>query len=82
MGEAERLHCTGYSSSQRKLYILKIPVQDLADTADMEAACMWFIYAADRLWENVQHGRTYTDAGTGPGCEFYSSCGWRGHERG
>jgi hypothetical protein len=23
----------------------------------VRAACMWFIYAADRLWANVRHGR-------------------------
>ncbi|KAJ5623880.1 hypothetical protein N7510_000189 [Penicillium lagena] len=31
----------------------------LAHTATMEAACQWFIQAADRLWANVVNGRVF-----------------------
>ncbi|GFG03318.1 hypothetical protein IFM5058_01369 [Aspergillus udagawae] len=53
----------------------------LGDTAAMEAACLWFIYAAERLWANVLNDRTYPEAaGAGPGkrCE---EKGWTGYTR-
>ena len=59
-----------------------IPMQILAKTAAMEAACMWFIYAGNRLWENVQRDRTYNeDFGLGPGCARFRDRGWKGYER-
>ncbi|RHZ53565.1 DUF3632 domain-containing protein [Aspergillus thermomutatus] len=53
----------------------------LGDTAAMEAACWWFIYAAERLWANVLHNRTYVqEAGAGPG-KKYKEKGWTGYTR-
>lgn len=53
----------------------------LGDTAVMEAACQWFIYAAERLWANVLHNRTYPKAaGAGPG-KRYEEEGWMGYTR-
>lgn len=55
------------------------PMHRLAKTAAMEATCIWFIYSADRLWEDVRYGRTYgMDAGLGPGCTSFKD---RGVER-
>lgn len=59
-----------------------VPMQTLAKTAATEATCMWFIYAANRLWENVWYGRTYdADFGLEPGCASFRDCGWKGYER-
>lgn len=38
------------------------PPASFGDTAAMEAACQWFIYAAERLWANVLNSRTYPQA--------------------
>ncbi|GIK07663.1 hypothetical protein Aspvir_003329 [Aspergillus viridinutans] len=57
------------------------PPASLGDTAAMEAACLWFIYAAERLWANVLNNRTYPDvAGAGPG-KRYEEEGWTGYTR-
>ncbi|KAJ5545080.1 hypothetical protein N7535_006531 [Penicillium sp. DV-2018c] len=57
------------------------PPSSLEDTAAMEAACQWFIYAADRLWANVINSRTYPEAsGAGPG-KRYDKKGWTGYTR-
>ncbi|CBF82326.1 hypothetical protein AN9206.2 [Aspergillus nidulans FGSC A4] len=57
------------------------PPASLADTAAMEAACQWFIYAADRLWANVVNGRTYPKpADAGPG-KRYEGESWTGYAR-
>ncbi|KAJ6155100.1 hypothetical protein N7470_005666 [Penicillium chermesinum] len=54
----------------------------LGNTAAMEAACQWFIYAAERLWENVLHNRTYPEAGgAGPGKRCKGEA-WAGFTRG
>jgi hypothetical protein len=54
----------------------------LANTAAMEAACIWLIYAGSRLWDNVRFGRTYGgDWNFGPGCESFKRKGWLGFER-
>ncbi|KAJ4408453.1 hypothetical protein N0V82_009682 [Gnomoniopsis sp. IMI 355080] len=43
------------------------------------AACEWFIYASETLWDQVQHERKFGESeGTGP---KYSSKGWTGFER-
>lgn len=53
----------------------------LGDTAAMEAACWWFIYAAERLWANVVNNRSYPEAaGAGPG-KRYTEKGWTGYTR-
>lgn len=58
------------------------PPKTLVGTVALRAACLWFIYAADRLWANVQSGRTYPEAsGAGPGSEKYAQKGWKGYER-
>lgn len=55
------------------------PPASLGDTAAMEAACQWFIYAAERLWVNVLNNRTYPEvAGAGPG-KRYEEEGWTGY---
>lgn len=57
------------------------PPASLRDTAVMEAACQWFIYAAERLWVNVLNSRTYPEeAGAGPG-KKYEEKGWTGYTR-
>ncbi|KAH2752738.1 hypothetical protein KXW25_004861 [Aspergillus fumigatus] len=57
------------------------PPSSLGDTAAMEAACLWFIYAAKRLWANVVNNRTYPAvAGAGPG-KRYEAAGWTGYTR-
>ncbi|KAJ5554878.1 hypothetical protein N7535_007321, partial [Penicillium sp. DV-2018c] len=57
------------------------PPSSLEDTAAMEAACQWLIYAADRLWANVINSRTYPEAsGAGPG-KRYDKKGWTGYTR-
>ncbi|GES65082.1 hypothetical protein ATEIFO6365_0009057700 [Aspergillus terreus] len=57
------------------------PLTSLGDTAAMEAACQWFIYAAEQLWENVLNNRTYPEAaGAGPG-KRYEEEGWSGYTR-
>lgn len=38
----------------------KVPMETLSKTASMEIACVWSIYAADRLWDNVRYMRTYS----------------------
>lgn len=54
----------------------------LADTPAMHAACAWFAWAADRLWENVQRGRTYAQApSAGAGSPRFKERGWNGFER-
>ena len=43
---------------------------------------MWFIYAADRLWDNVRYGRTYDpDFELEAGCKSFEGRGWKGYER-
>lgn len=57
------------------------PPASLGDTAAMEAACQWFIYAAERLWANVLNNCTYPEAaGAGPG-NMYEKKGWTGYTR-
>src|SRR6185437_10550527 len=44
------------------------PSKTPVNTAARRAVCLWFIYAADRLWANVQNGRIYVRGfGAGPG---------------
>ncbi|KAJ5662992.1 hypothetical protein N7507_003723 [Penicillium longicatenatum] len=53
----------------------------LGDTAAMEAACQWFIYAAGRLWANVLNNRTYPEvSGAGSG-DRYKEKNWTGYNR-
>ncbi|CAP80280.1 hypothetical protein E8E15_007548 [Penicillium rubens] len=57
------------------------PLALLGDTAAMEAACQWFIYAAERLRANVLNSRTYPEAaGAGPG-KRYEEEGWTDYTR-
>ncbi|PKX89052.1 DUF3632 domain-containing protein [Aspergillus novofumigatus IBT 16806] len=57
------------------------PPASLGDTAAMEAACQWFIYAAERLWANAVNNRKYPEAsGAGPG-KRYEEEGWTGYTR-
>ena len=47
------------------------PPASLPNTAAMEAACQWFIYATERLSANVLNNRMYPKvAGAGPGKRF------------
>ncbi|KAJ5520482.1 hypothetical protein N7463_000935 [Penicillium fimorum] len=51
----------------------------LVDTAAMESACYWFIYAAERLWANVVHSCSYpAEYGAGPG-KRYKGKDWTGY---
>lgn len=57
------------------------PPASLGDTAAMQAACQWFIGAAERLWANVLYHRTYPQAaGAGPG-RGYEGKDWMGYTR-
>ena len=57
----------------------KVSMETLCKTASMEVACVWFMYAADRLWDNVRYGRTYSgDLVMRPGCKR----NWKDYERG
>ncbi|OJJ85631.1 DUF3632 domain-containing protein [Aspergillus glaucus CBS 516.65] len=61
----------------------KVPMETLCKTASMEVACVWFMYAADRLWDNVRYGRTYSgDLVMRPGCKRFKKRKWKGYERG
>ncbi|ETS77090.1 hypothetical protein PFICI_10964 [Pestalotiopsis fici W106-1] len=58
---------------------------ELVDTAAMRAACMWFIYASDRLMDNVRSFRTFMDsasAGAHNSREEYASQGYKGYALG
>lgn len=58
------------------------PPETLVNTAAMRAACLWFIYASDRLWANVQNGRKYDKScGAGSKNPKYSEKGWNGFGR-
>lgn len=57
------------------------PPASLGNTVAMEAACQWFIYAAERLWANVLNNRKYPEAsGAGPG-KRYKEEDWTGYTR-
>ncbi|KAL2000856.1 hypothetical protein VTN02DRAFT_2544 [Thermoascus thermophilus] len=85
----EGLHIHPMDKSLRAIWTMQKALEDgehppetLVDTAAMRAACLWFIHAADRLWANVQNGRTYVpSSGAGPGSPKYSQRGWNGFER-
>lgn len=49
----------------------------------MEAACIWFIYAAARMSDNFRYGRTSDpeDFRIGPGCKTFAARGWKVYER-
>ncbi|CAI7589627.1 unnamed protein product [Penicillium discolor] len=73
--------------SLRAIWTITMALEDehlpasLGDTAAMEAACQWFIYAAERLWANVLNNCTYPEAaGAGPG-NMYEKKGWTGYTR-
>ncbi|KAF3018912.1 hypothetical protein E8E14_010368 [Neopestalotiopsis sp. 37M] len=54
---------------------------ELVNTAAMSAACMWFIYASDRLMDNVRNFRTfpeYAGADASTSREEYASQGYKG----
>ncbi|KAH8658236.1 hypothetical protein BX600DRAFT_552404 [Xylariales sp. PMI_506] len=53
----------------------------LVGTAAMSAACAWFTHAADRLWANVQHARTYPSSSGAMGVGKYCDNGWCRFER-
>jgi hypothetical protein len=55
------------------------PADVSADTAG-RAACWWFIYAADRLWANVENGRTW-EGKIGSGLGKYEDKPWTGYNR-
>ncbi|KAI1121082.1 hypothetical protein F5Y10DRAFT_109430 [Nemania abortiva] len=58
---------------------------ELADSAAMRAACMWFLYASDRLMKNVRGSRTFGDNGGAESSnsrEEYASQGYKGYTLG
>ncbi|PGG96499.1 hypothetical protein AJ79_09559 [Helicocarpus griseus UAMH5409] len=60
----------------------KNPPASLVGTAAMRAACMWFIYAADRLWANSRSGHAYPEiCGAGSAGSNYAGRGWDGFTR-
>ncbi|ODM15977.1 hypothetical protein SI65_08411 [Aspergillus cristatus] len=76
-GQGDNIHLI--DRSHRALRILKLALENddismpmLARMVAMEAACIWFIYAAARMWDNFRYGRTYDpeDFGTGPGYQL------------
>lgn len=36
----------------------------------VRTACIWALYAADRLWANVKHGRVFGNRGDDPGTKI------------
>ncbi|KXG51331.1 Protein of unknown function DUF3632 [Penicillium griseofulvum] len=73
--------------SLRGIWIMAMALENeclpasMGDTAAMEAACQWFIYAAERLWANVLNSRTYPKvSGAGSG-KRYKEEGWTGYTR-
>jgi hypothetical protein len=50
-----------------------------SDTA-VRAACWWLIYAADRLWANVENGRKW-EGEIGSGLGDYEKKDWTGYNR-
>lgn len=57
-----------------------VPLRELAQTAAVRVACMWFIHAADRLLAKIDFQvRCPDDFGAGPGSMFPDK-EWRGHE--
>ncbi|KAI1179058.1 hypothetical protein F4777DRAFT_16132 [Nemania sp. FL0916] len=58
---------------------------ELADSAAMRAACLWFLYASDRLMNNVRDHRTFKDnggAGSSNSRREYASQGYKGYALG
>ncbi|RHZ68722.1 hypothetical protein CDV55_105436 [Aspergillus turcosus] len=84
-GEAARF--SPLDKSLRAIWTMAMALENerspasLGDTAAMEAACRWFIYAAERLWANVLNNRSYPEAaGAGPG-KGYTEKGLTGYTR-
>ncbi|KAE8386312.1 hypothetical protein BDV23DRAFT_175564 [Aspergillus alliaceus] len=84
-GETFDMHCM--DKSLHAIWTMQFALEHemhtpeaLVDTAAMEAACVWFIYAADRLWANVQHSRMY-DVSAGAGSNRFKERGWNGYTR-
>lgn len=61
------------------------PVEELVNTAAMEATCLWFIYAAEQLWENCLRNYTYPkNSGAGAGGKLWGinkNRNWSGFTR-
>ena len=81
----EEVRFSPLDKSLRAIWTMAMALEDerpsasLGDTAAMEAACQWFIYAAERLWANVVNNRTYPEAaGAGPG-KRYEDEDWAGY---
>jgi len=55
------------------------PADVSADTA-VRAVCWWYIYAADRLWANVENGRVW-EGKIGSGLGKYQDKPWTGYNR-
>ncbi|KAK6218747.1 hypothetical protein LQW54_002671 [Pestalotiopsis sp. IQ-011] len=58
---------------------------ELVDTSAMRAACMWFVYASDRLMANVRDFRIFPEhsgAGVARSREEYASRGYKGYALG
>ncbi|KAI0178168.1 hypothetical protein BJ166DRAFT_586250 [Pestalotiopsis sp. NC0098] len=78
--------------SLRAIWAIKQALEDqsrrpaeIADTAAMRAACMWFVYASGRLMANVRDFRTFPEhsgAGVARSREEYASRGYKGYTLG
>ena len=62
--EKAKFNAMDYSSTALQVFSMalqsvELSVDTLARSAALPAACVWFIYAAERLWANVQNKRSY-----------------------
>ncbi|KAJ5504772.1 hypothetical protein N7463_007646 [Penicillium fimorum] len=83
---SEEMQFSPLDKSLRAIWTITMTLESehpalLVDTAAMEAACQWFIYAAEQLWANVLNSRTYPEEfGAGSGKKFEEK-NWTGYTR-
>lgn len=64
----------------RQVFEQGIPSEQLTFGVGLLGVCYWFLYAGDRLWENVINHRKYNKYDGRPG-KIYWNRNWRGFER-
>lgn len=83
----EELYLDRPDGSMRDVWLMAMtleyghPPETLVETAAIQSVCWWFIYAADRMWENVRHARAYPEEGGATPGEKYKKEGWTGYTR-
>ena len=56
------------------------PAEEVPGDTTVRVACWWYIYAADRLWANVENGRVF-EGKVGCGWGKYQNKSWTGYNR-